>query len=156
HKFNELRPDLSLKLFLGNDSPPRSQIFHWAFGAPPREFFVAGRQLPVRLALSADRFLQPFHQCRFSRSEHRRDWQLAPITVLLAQQAEISRTDAIEHTRHGQRPSPPIVFAHKSATERHTFCRRFRFPFFAKIQHLDHSAPDEPCALIGHPKSTWP
>src|SRR5207237_1401850 len=104
----------------------------------------------------ADRFLQPFHQCRLSGSEHRRDRQLAPIIILLAQPAEISRADPIEHTRHGQRPPPPIVFAHKSATEYRAFCRRFRFPFFARIQHLDHSAPDEPRALIGHPKSTWP
>src|SRR4029450_11563587 len=37
HQFNELRPDLSLKLFMGNDSAPRSQIFHRTRGAPLRE-----------------------------------------------------------------------------------------------------------------------
>ena len=62
HQFNELRPDISLKLFMGKGS------------APPREFFGVGRQLPVRLArlsvvmLIADRFLQPFHQCHLSGS----------------------------------------------------------------------------------------
>ncbi len=33
HQFNELRPDLSLKLFMGKSSAPRSQIFHWTLGA---------------------------------------------------------------------------------------------------------------------------
>src|SRR4029079_9956601 len=93
---------------------------------------------------------------RLSGRQHRRDRQLASIMILLTQAAEISRADSIEYARHRQRPSPPIVFAHKSATERHTFCRRFRFPFFEKVQHLDHSAPDEPRALIAHPKSTRP
>src|SRR5439155_10866822 len=56
----------------------------------------------------ADKILQPFHQCRLSRSQHRRDRQLAPIMVLLTQAAEISRTKPIEHTRQGQHPSPTI------------------------------------------------
>src|SRR4029077_5293034 len=46
HQFVELRPDLSLKLFVGNDSAPRSQIFNWTLSALPREFF--GVELPAR------------------------------------------------------------------------------------------------------------
>ena len=32
HQFNELRPDLSFKLFMGKSSAPRSQIFNWTLG----------------------------------------------------------------------------------------------------------------------------
>src|SRR6266496_2200177 len=100
--------------------------------------------------------LQPLHQRDIARRQNRRYRQLSSVTSRTSQPAEITGADPNERTRHGQRPPPPIVFAHESATERHTFCCRFRFPFFASIQHLDHSAPDEPRALIGHPKSTRP
>src|SRR5437762_3655202 len=157
------RIDVSVDRHIGVIEPERDQISpHDPVDDCARLYQIWNARTNIGVEIiwpddaSPDRLLQPFRQCHLSRSEHRRDRQLAPITVLLPQPAEISRADAIEHTRHGQRPPPPIVFAHKSATERHTFCRRFRFPFFEKVQHLDHSAPDEPRALIGYPKSTRP
>src|SRR5262249_23350536 len=144
HQFRQQRAHFTLEFLMTKRS--RS---HWTLGIRRWTFGVFCWLLRYFS-------LQPFRQCRLPRSKYRRDRQLASITVLLAQRAEISRAAPIEHTPHGQGPPPSVVFAHTSATERHTFCRRFRFPLFARIQHLDHSAPDKPRALIGHPKSTRP
>src|SRR5207245_11184048 len=61
HQFNELRPDLSFKLFMGKSSAPRSQVFHWAFGVGRSAFGVFCWLLRYFSP-------KPFHQCHLSRS----------------------------------------------------------------------------------------
>src|SRR5262249_31611082 len=122
------------------------------------QIWNAGTNVGVEIILrddaSACRVLQPFRQRRLSRREHRRYRQLAPITVLLAQPAEITGADSFEHARQGQCPSPPIAFAHKSAPDHHIFWRRPWFPFIARVQHFRHIAPNESRALICYPETT--
>src|ERR1051326_5838388 len=76
---------------------------------------------------------KPFRQRRFSRGENRRYRQLAALTVLLPQAAQITGAISFEHARTAHPPPPPTVSPHKSPTEGTPFGRRFRLPFFARI-----------------------
>src|SRR5262249_25552958 len=113
-----------------------------------------GVEIILRDNASARRVLQPFRQCRLSRSEHRRDRQFAPITALLAQPTEMTGADSFQRARQRQSAPPAIVLADQGNAQGHIFCRRPWLPFVARVQHFRYTAPDESRALICYPETT--
>src|ERR1044071_8799439 len=78
--------------------------------------------------------------------------------VLLAQPAEVTGAISFEDAGQGQ-SSPPApnafgVLANQGNAEGHSFCRRFWFPFTARIEHFGHTTPNESSALICYPHTT--
>src|SRR5262249_35413435 len=129
---------------------------HWTLGACSRFIGVRHSLLAVARAFGVFCyfFLQPFRQCRLPRSEHRRDWQLAPIMVLLSQPAETSRADSFEHAGQRQSAPPTPVLADQGNAQGCRLCRRLWFPFAARVQHFRYTAPDESRTLICYPETT--